>query len=107
MKKKKFEELKEKNFQFIPNEKERYMRIQGEKLANSETGQKAYWKILNTVLNKLKVPRISPILFQSRYIIDCREKAKLTFLKSILRSNARLLLRKVPYLNFSTEQTRD
>ena len=45
----------------IKNAREEHLRSLGEKLANPATGQKAYWKILNKLVNKCKVPRIPPL----------------------------------------------
>ena len=40
------------------NVKEKYLTYLGAKLADLSTGQKVYWKILNKVLSKCKIPRI-------------------------------------------------
>ena len=61
----------------IKNAKEKFLRSQGEKLANPTTGQKTYWKILNRFLNKCKIPRIPPLLVDGKYITNCREKASI------------------------------
>ena len=45
----------------IIKSKERYYKDLGAKLANPTTGQKFYWKILNKLLNKCKIPRIPPL----------------------------------------------
>ena len=55
--------------------KENYLKSQGERLADPSTGSKTYWKILNTFLNKCKVPRIPPLFENSTFISDCKEKA--------------------------------
>ena len=57
--------------------KERYLQSQGARLADPSTGPKVYWKILNTFLNKCKVPRIPPLFTDNNFITDCKEKATL------------------------------
>ena len=47
------------------------------KLADNCTGQKAYWKIVNNLLNKCKIPRIPPLLVADKFITDCKKKAAL------------------------------
>ena len=49
----------------------------GNKVSNSGTSQKSYWKIINRVMNKCGVPKIPPLLVNNRFNLDCREKAKL------------------------------
>ena len=46
----------------IVNAKENYYKNLGIKLADPTTGQKSYWKILNKLLNKCKIPKIPPLL---------------------------------------------
>ena len=55
---------------------ENYLIQQGNKLADSTTAKKTYWKILNKFLNKKNIPRIPPLLFNNKFIINCKEKAK-------------------------------
>ena len=38
---------------------------------------KTYWSIINSLLNKCKIPRISPLLGDDKIITDCKEKVKL------------------------------
>ena len=52
------------------------MKAQGDKLADPKTAQKTYWKILNTFLNKCKLPRIPPLFVNNNFITDCKDKAK-------------------------------
>ena len=42
------------------------------------TSQKAYWKIINRVMNKCRAPKIPPLLVNNMFILNCREKAKLS-----------------------------
>ena len=48
----------------------------GNKVSNTGTSQKSYWKIINRVMNKCRVPKIPPLLVNNRFILDCRAKAK-------------------------------
>ena len=66
-------------FDAISEAKAKYLNSMGEKLKNSKSGPKAYWKILNKLLNKCSVPRIPPILSNNKLITNCREKAKLFY----------------------------
>ena len=49
----------------------------GNKVNNPGTSQKSYWKIINRMMNKCGAPKIPPLLINNRFILDCREKAKL------------------------------
>ena len=46
-------------------------------MANNRTGQKSYWKIVNNLLNKCKIPRIPPLLISDKFVTSCKEKASL------------------------------
>ena len=59
----------------IVNAKENYFKNLGSKLADPNTGQKSYWKIMNKFLNNCKIPKIPPLLVHDKYITDCKEKA--------------------------------
>ena len=54
-----------------------YLTNLGNKLNDSSTSCKSYWKIINRVMNKCRVPRIPPILVNNLFVLDCKEKAKL------------------------------
>ena len=64
-------------FQTIRESRERYLQSLGKKLIDKSTGRKTYWSIINTFLNKSKIPRIPPLLVAGSLISDCLEKAKL------------------------------
>ena len=49
----------------------------GNRVNDPNTPQKSYWKIINRVMNKCRAPKIPPLLINNRFILDCREKAKL------------------------------
>ena len=53
-----------------------YLKNLGNKVNDPSTSQKAYWKIINRVMNKCRAPKISPLLVNI-FILNCREKAKL------------------------------
>ena len=59
------------------NAKESHLKNLGSKRADPTTGQKSYWKILNKFLNKCKIPKITPILVDDKYITNCKEKASI------------------------------
>ena len=73
----------------IEKAKQNYLSKLGTKLADSCTGQKTYWKLvnnlLNNLLNKCKVPRVPPLL-----IADLSQVAnrRLFFLINSLSLNA-------------------
>ena len=49
----------------------------GNKLSDNSTGQKTYWKIVNSLMNKCKIPRIPPLLVADKFIVNCKEKANI------------------------------
>ena len=61
----------------VENAKLNYLTNMGNKLNNPNTSQKAYWKIINKVMNKCKDPKIPPLLVNKLFILNCREKANL------------------------------
>ena len=48
----------------IYNSREMYLKQVGINLADPKNSKKAYWKIMNRVMNKCKAPKIPPILSQ-------------------------------------------
>ena len=78
------------------------MKNLGVKLADPSTGQRTYWRILNKLLNKCKIPRIPPLFVDNKFITDCKEKAAIfnTFFSSQctpIENNSKL-----PELSFHT-----
>ena len=61
--------------QAIEKSKQNYLLNLGNKLANKSTGQKTYWKIVNNLLNKCKIPRIPPLLVTNKFVINCKKKS--------------------------------
>ena len=64
-------------FSAINTAKEKYLTDLGSKLKNSETGPKIYWRVLNKLLNKCKIPKIPPLLYNNKFIVNCKNKARL------------------------------
>ena len=59
----------------IEKSKTNYLLNLGNKLTDKSRGLKAYWKIVNNLLNKCKAPRIPPLLIAGQFITNCKEKA--------------------------------
>ena len=49
----------------------------GNKVNDSNTSQKSYWKIISRVMNKCRTPKIPPLLVNNVFILYCKEKEKL------------------------------
>ena len=60
----------------VENTKSVYLKNLGNKLNDPNTCQKAYWKIINRVMNKCRAPKIPPLLVNNVFILSCKEKAK-------------------------------
>ena len=54
-----------------------YINNFGKKVNEPGTSQKAYWKIINRVMNKCRAPKIPPLFVNNVFILNCNEKAKL------------------------------
>ena len=61
----------------IENAKQNYLRKTGQNLANAGSSSKMYWSLINTVLNKAKIPIIPHLLENGLFISDFAEKAQL------------------------------
>ena len=61
----------------IEDAKRNYFLKAGETLANPGTARKTYWSLINTVLNKAKIPIIPPLVENELFITDFTEKAQL------------------------------
>ena len=66
--------IREECLQAIKTSKENYLKSLGDKLIDKTTGPKTYWSIINSLLNKYKIPRIPPLLVADKIIIDCKER---------------------------------
>ena len=62
--------------QAVESAKLAYLTNLGNKVNDSDTSQTSYWKIINRVMNKCRAPKISPLLVNNIFILNCREKAK-------------------------------
>ena len=63
-------------YQAIKISKENYLKSLGNKLVDKTTGPKAYWKIINNLLNKCKIPTIPPLLVADKIISDYGKSKK-------------------------------
>ena len=61
----------------IQKAKQNYLRRVGHTLANPGTSSKHYWSLINSVLNKAKVPNIPPLLENGSFVTDFSAKAQL------------------------------
>ena len=61
----------------IEKAKTNYLNQLGNKLNDSYTPSKSYWKIITRTLNKCRAPKIPPILANNKFVFDCKEKANL------------------------------
>ena len=61
----------------VEDAKSSYLNNLGYRLHNRNASGKLYWKILNKVINKTKAPKIPPLLVNNKFILNCKEKAKL------------------------------
>ena len=68
----------------IENSKQTYYSKLASKLANPATSSKTYWSILKIFLNNKKIPCISPLFYENKFITNFKEKAELfnTFLQT-------------------------
>ena len=57
----------------IEDAKRNYFRKAGKTLANPGTCSKTYWTLINTVLNKTKIPLIPPLLENGLFVTDFTE----------------------------------
>ena len=62
------DKIRDDCFQAIKTSKENYLKSLGNKFIDKTTGPKAYWKTINNLLNKCKVPRIPPLLVADKII---------------------------------------
>ena len=56
--------------------KSSYLKNTGNKVNDSGTSQRSYWKIINRVMNKCRAPKIPRILINNQFILNCSEKAQ-------------------------------
>ena len=61
----------------IEESKQKFYSLLPHKLLDSKTSPKQYWSILKTFLNDKKIPCISPLLHNGKFIMDFKEKTEL------------------------------
>ena len=61
----------------IKEAKINYFNLFGNKLNDCETPQKSYWKIISRAMNKCRAPNVPTLLDDGRFVLDCKEKARL------------------------------
>ena len=61
----------------VEEAKRNYFFKAGKTLANPGTSSKTYWSLINTVLNKAKIPMIPPLLENGLFVTDFAEKAQI------------------------------
>ena len=83
---KKVDKPRDECYQAIKVSKENDLKSLGNKLVNKTTGPKAYWKIINNLLNKCKIPE--------HFFLHCARftEARYTFLNTIHLLNRNFLL---------------
>ena len=62
--------------QAVETSKFSYLMNLGNKTNNTNASQKAFWKIINRVMNKCRASNIPPLLVNNLFILNCREKAR-------------------------------
>ncbi len=63
--------------EMIKDSKKNYLRKTGQTLADPGISSKTYWSLINTVLNKAKLPIIPPLLENGIFVPNFAEKAQL------------------------------
>ena len=66
-----------KGSKLIEDAKRNYILKAGNTLASPGTSRKRYWSLINTFLNKAKIPIIPPLLENGLFVTDFTEKAQL------------------------------
>ena len=61
----------------IEESKEKYYTKLSSRLANPLTSPKTYWYILKIFLNNKKIPFITPLFHENKFVTDFKEKAEL------------------------------
>ena len=65
------------SFKFIEDTKARYLEKVGKTLEHPATGVKISWSLLQSVLNKTRVPNIPPLLENDKFILDFAAKGRI------------------------------
>ena len=89
----------------IEKSKQNYLLKLGTRLADKNTGQKMYWKIVNNLLNKCKIPRIPPLLVADKFVAVCKEKPTLFNNYFVTQCQPSQINSKLPEPNLLTQLT--
>ena len=91
----------------VNNAKLTYLTNMGNKVTETNTSQKTYWKIINQIMNKCRAPKIPPLLVNNLFILISSVKARYFndfFSKQCTPINNNSVL---PVLNFLTNKRID
>ena len=61
----------------VEDAKHKYFSNTGARLANCSNNRKAYWSLINKILNKGKTPEIPPLLENDTFVLDLATKAQI------------------------------
>ena len=61
----------------VEDAKHKYFSNTGARLANCSNNRKAYWSLINKILNKGKTPEIPPLLENDTFVFDLVTKAEI------------------------------
>ena len=80
--------------QAVETAKLSYITNLGNNVNNPGTSQKSYWKIINRVMNKCRAPKIPPLLVNTLFILNFREKHNISM---TISHNSAILLSIIVY----------
>ena len=93
--------------QAVEDAKKAYMTSLGNKLHNQHTNGKLFWRIVNKVMNKSKAPKIPPLLVDNKFILNCKEKAKLFTTFFCKQCTMNVTTSVLPILTYKTNERLD
>ena len=70
-----FKRVRNDTSKLVTNAKEAYFSNLGRKLSDPTQGVKAYWEVLNRLVNKKKVMNIPPLLENGLFVTNLEQKA--------------------------------
>ena len=88
----------------IENAKRDYLLETAETLANLVTSSKTYWSLINTLLNKAKLPTIPPLYEDGLFITDLKRNHRYSM--TILYFNVRQQIQEVSLFNLKPKGIR-
>ena len=68
--------LQEQPHVLIKKSKKNYYSRMASKLTNVQRNSKTYWSLLKRFLNNKKIPQISPLFQENKFVTDFKEKAE-------------------------------